>query len=345
MFCNQCGQTNSNDARFCSGCGSRLETQNIQTIHIPPQLEKTEPLQPSKRKVGLWNPNAAANWSLLFTPIFGSYLQMKNWQALGKPEDANTAKNWISFTIIFILFINFATPFIWDDVEKVTTISRGLGFWYIIIWYFAYARKQPKYVKENLNDKYQKKSWLIPLSSATVILFISFTVLMVVSSSIIQSIQNQKPSQRKDDVDWDNGEITPEKEENPFEKYAQQPSEKEINDSNEISNYSKEQIDYMMSRSAEWNNANNMNKKESDTKLNIVQKHSEYNAVGQIFTTHHIIYDKISEIEKQDFLLRDKKCTLTVKALLSQGVSFSKIYYTPDNKEYFRDYIHKGSCP
>ena len=82
----------------------------------------------------------------------------------------------------------------------------------------------------------------------------------------------------------------------------------------------------MMSRSAEWNNANNMNKKESDTKLNIVQKHSEYNAVGQIFTTHHIIYDKISEIEKQDFLLRDKKCTLTVKALLSQGVSFSKIY-------------------
>ncbi|WAU72373.1 zinc ribbon domain-containing protein [Acinetobacter sp. TR11] len=209
MFCNQCGQENSNDAKFCSSCGNKLEIQNIQASHAPPQLEKTDSPRPIKKRVELWNPNAAANWSLLFTPIFGSYLQMKNWQALGKLEDANTAKNWIIFTIIFILFINFATPFIWDDIEKVTTISRGLGFWYIIIWYFAYARKQPKYVKENLNDKYQKKSWLTPLSSATVILFISFTVLMVVSSSIIQSLPNQQISEQKNDVDWDNGIITP----------------------------------------------------------------------------------------------------------------------------------------
>lgn len=27
----------------------------------------------------LWNPNAAANWCLLFTPSFGSWLHMKNW--------------------------------------------------------------------------------------------------------------------------------------------------------------------------------------------------------------------------------------------------------------------------
>lgn len=30
MYCNQCGQPNSNDAKFCSGCGNNLENQNIQ---------------------------------------------------------------------------------------------------------------------------------------------------------------------------------------------------------------------------------------------------------------------------------------------------------------------------
>lgn len=30
MFCNQCGQTNNDNAKFCSGCGNNLENQNIQ---------------------------------------------------------------------------------------------------------------------------------------------------------------------------------------------------------------------------------------------------------------------------------------------------------------------------
>lgn len=34
--------------------------------------------------IALWNPNAAANWSLLFTPLFGAYLHMLNWRSLGE---------------------------------------------------------------------------------------------------------------------------------------------------------------------------------------------------------------------------------------------------------------------
>lgn len=170
MFCNQCGQVNSNDAKFCSNCGKKLESTNIQS---PPssQIQKETPLL-RRKQFELWNPNATANWSLLFTPIFGSYLQMKNWQALGEIKEANTAKNWLIFTLVFILFINFLPYIANADPEQSSTLSRGLGFWYIIIWYFAYARKQPKYVKQKLNDNYQKKSWLIPLVSATIILFI-----------------------------------------------------------------------------------------------------------------------------------------------------------------------------
>ena len=32
----------------------------------------------------LWNPGAAASWSLLLSPVFGAILHMKNWQAMGE---------------------------------------------------------------------------------------------------------------------------------------------------------------------------------------------------------------------------------------------------------------------
>ena len=216
MFCNQCGQANSNDAKFCSGCGNKLEIQNIQAVHAPPQLEKNESPQPRKKQIELWNPNAAANWSLLFTPIFGSYLQMKNWQALGEQKEANTAKSWLIFTIVFILFINFLSYLADADPEQSTIVARGLGFWYIIIWYFAYARKQPKYVKETLNDRYQKKSWWIPLVSATVILFVATFIFMVVGSSLVQqknSTQDNQPqqitTQQNNNISVDNSQQKP----------------------------------------------------------------------------------------------------------------------------------------
>ena len=39
MFCNQCGQANSNDANFCSGCGAKLVKQNAQA-QLKQQPEK-----------------------------------------------------------------------------------------------------------------------------------------------------------------------------------------------------------------------------------------------------------------------------------------------------------------
>lgn len=47
---------------------------------------------PSEEAPPLWNPNAAANWSLLFSPVFGALLQMKNWEALGEDDKALNSK-------------------------------------------------------------------------------------------------------------------------------------------------------------------------------------------------------------------------------------------------------------
>ncbi|UYF70516.1 MULTISPECIES: zinc-ribbon domain-containing protein [Acinetobacter] len=44
MYCNQCGQPNSNDAKFCSGCGVRLLNTPTQS-ELPQQNTKLSPLR------------------------------------------------------------------------------------------------------------------------------------------------------------------------------------------------------------------------------------------------------------------------------------------------------------
>ncbi len=203
MFCNQCGQANSNDAKFCSSCGNKLEIKNIQPAQTHQQPIKTESPQPRIKQIELWNPNAAANWSLLFTPIFGSFLQMKNWQALGNSNEANNARNWLIFSIAFILFINLGAPFIWSDPVKLDTYPRSMGLVYIIIWYFAFARIQPKYVKEKLNDIYQKKSWSAPL-----LIGFSVFVFCVFLIMVIPENKSNRP-QQTNDIPLDNSQQKP----------------------------------------------------------------------------------------------------------------------------------------
>jgi hypothetical protein len=53
----------------------------------------------------LWNPNAAASWSVLFSPAFGAFLHMKNWQALGEPAKASAAKIWAIATLLVMVIV------------------------------------------------------------------------------------------------------------------------------------------------------------------------------------------------------------------------------------------------
>ena len=39
----------------------------------------------------IWNPSAAAIWSLVFTPAFGVFIHMLNWQAPGQLQQAARA--------------------------------------------------------------------------------------------------------------------------------------------------------------------------------------------------------------------------------------------------------------
>lgn len=107
-------------------------------------------------KPKIWNPNAAANWSLLFSPAFGAILQAMNWKELGQPDRAKTNKTWACVTIIFLLLFALIPV-------NVGGIGGLIGLILLLSWYFSQGRAQAKYVKETYGKEYEKKGWAKPL--------------------------------------------------------------------------------------------------------------------------------------------------------------------------------------
>ena len=132
-------------------------------------------------KPSLWNPNAAANWSLLFTPILGAWLHAKNWEALEEPEAAKKSMLWVYAGFVFLLIILFLP----DDVGGLP------GLIFILAWYFTSAKKQVKYIKEK-SIEYQKKSWGKPLlaGAAGLFLYLCLGGLLLGGGSTIDEVKD-----------------------------------------------------------------------------------------------------------------------------------------------------------
>jgi len=92
----------------------------------------------------LWNPNACGNWSLLFTPVFGSFLVWKNWQAVDQPRGLA----WFVVSVLMLL---------------PTVIVPGVGLLYLIVWYFASVKPQARFVRERYGNDYPRRGWGKPL--------------------------------------------------------------------------------------------------------------------------------------------------------------------------------------
>lgn len=129
----------------------------------------------------LWNPNAAACWSLLFSPAFGAFLHARNAESLGRTEDAKANKAWgyVSLAYFGFVLVSGFIPAIPDAVFKVAPIGILLG------WYFTLGKKQVKHVQDAFQDGYPRKSWMKPLLIAVgcwVGFFAALTVLSCVAA-------------------------------------------------------------------------------------------------------------------------------------------------------------------
>ncbi|MBI1754602.1 MAG: hypothetical protein HY014_18475 [Acidobacteria bacterium] len=130
--------------------------------YAPPRAQVVQPHQPVAQDVALWNPNAAANWSLPFSPIFGAILQAHNWRALGEPERAKRSMLWCYACLALYLVLPFVVLSSAGH-ESTGMIARGIAFWFLIFWYFLSARPQARYVKERHGDAYERRAWGTPL--------------------------------------------------------------------------------------------------------------------------------------------------------------------------------------
>jgi hypothetical protein len=71
-------------------------------LYAPPKAQVAD-IVSGEAAPALWNPGAAASWSLLFTPAFGAFLHMKNWEVLGESDKAAAAKTWVVIIIATII--------------------------------------------------------------------------------------------------------------------------------------------------------------------------------------------------------------------------------------------------
>lgn len=145
----------------------RAEVRDVQDT----QIDEAPPL---------WNPAAAANWSLLFTPVFGAALHMKNWQALGEPEKARQAKGWMIGSIVYLV-IATGLAAVLPETRNVDALMRSAGLAMLLAWYFSSGRAQQKYVKERFGKDYARRGWGKPIGYTVLVFLGLFAAAMVVA--------------------------------------------------------------------------------------------------------------------------------------------------------------------
>jgi hypothetical protein len=138
-------------------------------------MSTQNPYAPPKAVVGdvidaevapaLWNPTAAGSWSILFSPIFGAYLHMLNWRALGQPEKAAASKKWFVGSIAFIVAITVAAIFM-PESKGFEVLARLGGLVLLIVWYYTIGKSQQTYVASRFGKQYPRRGWAVPLLCA-----------------------------------------------------------------------------------------------------------------------------------------------------------------------------------
>jgi len=136
--------------------------------YAAPSASVADP-QASESVPAIWNPNAAANWSLIFSPAFGAFIHMRNWHALGEFGREATSKRWF-VAGLFMLVIYVVLALVLADSKSADAITRALGFAFLLTWYFSAARGQAKYVKNKFGKSYPRKKWGKPLLIGVVVL-------------------------------------------------------------------------------------------------------------------------------------------------------------------------------
>lgn len=97
----------------------------------------------------LWNPEAAAAWSILLTPLFGTALVWLNWRAMEEPGRANLELLWLGGALVHYV------------------VASQYGTWYglpvLLVWYLRSCKPQHRRIYERWGLSYARRGWTVPV--------------------------------------------------------------------------------------------------------------------------------------------------------------------------------------
>ena len=106
----------------------------------------------------LWRPSAVAAWSLLFTPVFGSWLLMHNWHVLGQARAARTARRWLLASMA-VLALELCAAAVNDRVNGSSPLAQLIGLAWLSLWLLAAAAPQWQLVRRRFGRRYARRGW------------------------------------------------------------------------------------------------------------------------------------------------------------------------------------------
>ncbi len=128
----------------------------------------------------LWNPTAAALWSLLFTPAFGAWLHMRNWERLGQPAKARQSRYWFAGVLLMTLASSAAgaAGALLGREDLVAPWWASLALFGA--WAAVSAYPQIQHVDDHHGESYARRSWAAPILIGLVaIAAIPFTIAVI----------------------------------------------------------------------------------------------------------------------------------------------------------------------
>jgi hypothetical protein len=164
---------------------------NDRNPYAPPEVDVAPSVAPIAMPA-LWNPKAAAGWSLIFTPVFGAVLHMKNWQALGQREKAASARMWAigsAAYLVLLTIISMALP----DSKALDALTKVAGLALLIAWYYANGKAQQSHVLARFGAGYPRRGWGRPLSLA-LLAYVGYLAVAVAIALLVDAAWGPRPA-------------------------------------------------------------------------------------------------------------------------------------------------------
>ena len=128
----------------------------------------------------LWNPAAAARWSLVFTPIIGAFLLARIWTAIEDHTRARSQNNKTNGNVIYLIMVMGASAVLPQSRAMDSTL-RFTSIGMLLVWYFMGGNAQVAFVKEHYGERYLRHGWAKPLliAAGSFILMVAVMVVIV----------------------------------------------------------------------------------------------------------------------------------------------------------------------